>query len=67
MADTLMIERSECAPIWAAEAKGEVIDFRSDTTAQAVLGLQLVNRPRANPSPGTSPSHAFDIIMPGRR
>jgi hypothetical protein len=32
-----------------------VIDFRSDTTAQAVLGLQLVNQPRANPSPGTSP------------
>jgi hypothetical protein len=32
-----------------------VIDFRSDTTAQAVLGLQLVNQPRANPSSGTSP------------
>jgi hypothetical protein len=37
-----------------------VIDFRSGTTGQAVLGLQFVNEPRANPSPGTSPSHAFD-------
>ncbi|MFG3595539.1 hypothetical protein [Bradyrhizobium sp. RDI18] len=61
MADALLIERSECALIWAAESKGEVLDFRGDTTVQAVLGLTLVQRPRANPS-GTSPEHAFNII-----
>jgi hypothetical protein len=60
--DALAIERSECALIWHAEARGEVIDFRADTSPQSLLGLTLVNRPRANPSPGTSPQHAFDII-----
>jgi hypothetical protein len=52
MADTLMIERSECALIWHAEAQGETIDFRSDTTPMALLGLRLVNQPRANPVTG---------------
>jgi hypothetical protein len=51
MADALMIERSECSLIWHAEAKGELIDFRSDTTAQAVLDVRLVTTPRADPSP----------------
>jgi hypothetical protein len=64
--DMLAIERSECALIWTAEIKGEVLDFRSDTTPMAVLGLRLVNQPRANPSPGTSPGHAYDIVC-GRR
>ena len=39
-----MIERSECSLIWAAEAKGEVIDFRPTTSPQAVLGVQLAAR-----------------------
>ena len=64
--DMLMIERSECALIWAAEEKGETIDFRADTSPQALLGLRLVNRPRASPSPGTSPEHGYDIAR-GRR
>jgi hypothetical protein len=34
MADALMIERAECSVIWHAEAKGEVIDFRADTSPQ---------------------------------
>jgi len=51
--------------IWAAEAKGEAIDFRSDTTPQALLGVRLVTAPRANPSPGTSPEHV--ITFGGRR
>jgi hypothetical protein len=45
----------------------ETIDWRADTSPQALLGVRLVNTPRANPSPGTSPEHAFDIVMPGRR
>jgi hypothetical protein len=60
-ADMLAVERSECALIWHTEAKGEVIDFRSDTP-MSVLGLKLVTAPRANPSPGTSPGHAFDVV-----
>jgi hypothetical protein len=55
--DMLAIERAECALIWHAEANGEVIDFRSDTSPMAVLGVRLVTAPRANPSPGTSPQH----------
>jgi hypothetical protein len=64
--DMLMIERSECALIWHAEAENnEIIDFRADTSPQSLLGLRLVNRPRSSPS-GTSPEHAFDIAG-GRR
>jgi hypothetical protein len=33
--DMLAIERSECALIWHAEAKNEVLDFRNTTTPQA--------------------------------
>ncbi len=41
--DMLAIERSECALIWHAEAKGEVLDLRGDTTPQPLLGVRLVN------------------------
>jgi hypothetical protein len=59
VADTLMIERSEVACIWHAEAAEEILDFRGTTSPQSLLGLRLVNRPRANPSPGTSPEHVI--------
>jgi hypothetical protein len=36
MADALMIERSEVTCVLAAEAKGELIHFRSDTTPQSI-------------------------------
>jgi hypothetical protein len=66
-ADMLAVERAEVACIWHAEkAQGEVIDFRSTTTPMAVLGLRLVNQPRANPS-GTSLMHAIDIVGGWRR
>jgi hypothetical protein len=39
--DMLAVERSECALIWHADAKGDVIDFRSTTSPLAVLGLNL--------------------------
>jgi hypothetical protein len=45
--DMLAIERAECALIWHAEANGEVIDFRSDTSPVAVLGVRLITAPRA--------------------
>jgi len=65
-ASVLAIERAEVACIFAAEANGEVIDFRSETSPQSLLGLRLANQPRVNGS-GTSAGHAFDIIMPGQR
>ena len=59
--DMLSAERSECALIWHAEAKGEVIDFRSTTSAQAALGVSLRTVPRAA-LPPTSPGHGYDIV-----
>ena len=53
----LAIERSECVLIWAADAKGEVLDFRNDTTPQAVLGVRLITAPRD--VPGTSPGMSW--------
>jgi hypothetical protein len=38
----LQIERAEAAIIFAAEAQGEVIPFRADTSPMAVLGVRLV-------------------------
>jgi hypothetical protein len=57
--DMLAIERAECAMIWHAEAEGQVIDFRADTSRQAVLGVRLVQAPYRAPDPG---GHAFDIV-----
>jgi hypothetical protein len=45
MADMLAVERKECALIFAAEAQGSVIDFRPDTSVQALLGIRLVTAP----------------------
>jgi hypothetical protein len=64
--DMLATERSKCALIWHAEAKGEVIDFRSTTSAQAALGVSLRTVPRAA-LPPTSPEHGHDIVQPMRR
>jgi hypothetical protein len=57
----LEIERREVACIWAAEARGEIIDFRADTSPQSLLGVCLAFRPHAPPS-GTSPEHAYNVV-----
>jgi hypothetical protein len=65
--DVLAIERAEVACIWHAETQNnEILDFRADTSPQALLGLRLVNQPRAN-VPGTTGGHAYDIVHGGRR
>jgi hypothetical protein len=65
-ADSLSAERAECSLIWAAAERGEVISFRTTTTAACVLGVQLRTVPRAAP-PDSSAEHAgFDLIG-GRR
>jgi hypothetical protein len=63
-ADSLAAERAECALIWHALAKGEVIDFRPTTSPQAVLGVGLRTQPRAPDGP-SSPGHSYDLIQPG--
>lgn len=65
--DELEIHRRICALIWHTEMeRGEIVDFAGNEPPMAVLGLRLVTAPRANPSPGTSPMHAYDIVG-GRR
>jgi hypothetical protein len=63
-ASVLAVERAECSLIWHADAKGEQINFRSATSPQAVLGIQLVAAPRAV-VPDSDPLHAYDVV--GRR
>jgi hypothetical protein len=67
MHDVLMIERSEVACIWAAEAQGAVIDFRGDTSPQSLLGVRLVAAPRAVPSPDSNARHAYELVGGRRR
>ena len=57
--DMLAIARSECALIWHADAKGELIYFRAETSPQAALGVRLVTQPRAVAS--SNGEHAYDI------
>ena len=65
-ADRLAAERAECSLIWAAAAeRGEIIDFRGDTTPMAAVGVSLRTVPCAAPPP-TSPEHGYDIVR-GRR
>jgi hypothetical protein len=60
----IAIQRHECSLIWHAETtKGEVIEFRSDTTPECVLGVRLRTQPRD--VPGTSVEHAYNIAHPG--
>ncbi|MBR0698110.1 hypothetical protein [Bradyrhizobium lablabi] len=64
-ADDLAAQRAECSLIWAAAARGEIIDFRSTTMPMAVLGVALRTVPRADPPP-TSPEHGYNIFgVPG--
>ena len=59
-------ERAECSLIWNAESRGEILDFRRDTTAAALLGVRsVVVAPRAAPS-GTSPEHVYLTGSPRR-
>jgi hypothetical protein len=59
MIDALAIERQEVALIFEAERQGSIIEFRNDTSPQALLGVGLVTAPRQ--TSGTSPEHAWDV------
>jgi hypothetical protein len=58
-ADRLATERREVACIWAAAGRGEIIDFRSDTTPMCAIGVSLRTVTRATELPPTSPGHSW--------
>jgi hypothetical protein len=60
-ADLLLTERFECAVVWHAETRGEILDFRPDTLPMAAIGVRLVTVPN-EAAPGTTGTHAFSII-----
>ena len=66
MGDLLSVERDEAALTWRAIDDKLPVEFRSDINPIAVLQVQLVTVPRADVS-GTSATHAYDIVGPGRR
>jgi hypothetical protein len=59
-ADRLAAERSEVSLIWAAAERGEIIDFRSDTTPAAALGISLRTLSPAE-APATSPGLSWPM------
>jgi hypothetical protein len=59
----LAVQRSEVACIWHGERNGQIIDFRSDTAPQAVLGVELETRPSGVALP-TSHGMAIDVLRP---
>jgi hypothetical protein len=54
----LAAERAEAALIWHLDGVGTVLPFRVGTAPQALLGVELKTRPRAEASPGSSPEHS---------
>jgi hypothetical protein len=66
MSDLLSVERDESALVWLAMDQKLPVEHRADCSPQAVLQVQLVTAPRATNGP-TSPGHAYDIVLGGRR
>jgi hypothetical protein len=64
--DLLAVERDECALVFSAQSQGPPCEHRADINPVARLGVRLVTAPAINPSPGTSPMHAYDVVHGGR-
>ena len=62
MGDLLAVERDEAALVWQAQSQSLPVEHRADISPLALLGLRLITAPRAVPSPGSSPEHAYDIV-----
>jgi hypothetical protein len=65
--DRLAAERAECALIWHAAARGEVIDFRAETTPMAAIGVSLRTLPRATELPPSSQERSGFNLIGGKR
>jgi hypothetical protein len=66
MGDLLSVERDESALVWRAMDEKLPAEHRADISPPALLGVALVTVPRAD-APQTSPDHAYDIVLGGRR
>jgi hypothetical protein len=53
MGDLLAVERDEAALTWSAIEQGLPVEFRPDISPLALLGVQLIVTPRAEPGPST--------------
>ena len=53
-------ERRECALVWDAESRGELLDFRHNTTPASLLGVRSVVGAR----PAMPPSADYSITGP---
>jgi len=67
MGDLLAVEYDESALVWRAMDKKLPVEHRSDCAAQCILQVQLLTAPRASPSSGSSPMHAWDVVGGRRR
>ena len=54
----------EAARFFKSKAKGEIIDYRANTTPQALLGVRLVSAPYRAPD---HDGHSWDVVQPTRR
>jgi hypothetical protein len=63
MGDLLDIERQEAALVFSAQAQGLPVEFRPDCDPRAILQIQLLQAPRADALPETSPG----LSWPWRR
>jgi hypothetical protein len=61
---TFFIDAERIKPVASSRRDGQC--FYRSGAPQAILQCRLVTAPAVNPSPGTSPMHAFDIVG-GRR
>jgi hypothetical protein len=59
--DMLSCEREEASLTWRAQAEGLPIEFRSDISPLALLGLKLITAPRADALPETSPMYSWPM------
>ena len=66
LGDLLDIERQEANLVWRAQGEGLPCEHRADCSPLAILQVQLVTVPRADAA-GTSRTHAYDIVLGGRR
>jgi hypothetical protein len=67
MGDLLAVERDESALVWQAQDEKLPVEHRGDCAPAAILQVRLLTAPRTNGSQGSSPMHAFDIVMPWQR
>ena len=66
LGDLLSVEREEASLVWRGQSEGLPCEHRADCDPLAILGCRLVTVPRADAA-GTSPTHAYDIVLGGRR